>query len=55
MISLSDDDEVDIYKKGDNDVDDGQHYKCWVRIQGMTCASCVATIENHINKMQGIR
>ena len=35
--------------------DGGQHYKCWLRVQGMTCASCVATIETHVKKVPGIK
>jgi len=38
-----------------NDGDNEEYYKCWLRVQGMTCASCVATIENHVNKMKGVR
>ncbi len=34
-----------------SDIEDLQ--KCFLRIEGMTCASCVATIEKHVKKMQG--
>ena len=27
--------------------------KCFVRIQGMTCASCVAAIEKHVKRVDG--
>ncbi|KAL8622158.1 hypothetical protein ACOMHN_052960 [Nucella lapillus] len=28
--------------------------KCFINIKGMTCASCVATIEKNINKIEGV-
>ena len=29
--------------------------RCFVRIDGMTCASCVASIEKHVNKLKGVK
>ena len=36
------------FKPSREDVD-----KCFVRIQGMTCASCVAAIEKHVKRIDG--
>ena len=35
--------------------DGRQYYKCKLQVQAMTCASCVATIESHVSKMEGVR
>ena len=38
----------------DSEVDDaGDLEKCFLTVKGMTCASCVATIEKNINRMEG--
>ena len=36
------------------EVSGGHHYKCWLRVQGMTCASCVATIESRVKQLPGV-
>lgn len=33
--------------------DESELEKCFVRIEGMTCASCVAAIEKHVNRLKG--
>ncbi|KAK7500531.1 hypothetical protein BaRGS_00008106 [Batillaria attramentaria] len=33
----------------------GEFEKCFLTIKGMTCASCVATIEKNISKMEGVQ
>ena len=31
----------------------GELQKCFLRVHGMTCASCVASIEKHVKKVKG--
>ncbi|XP_076467909.1 copper-transporting ATPase 1-like isoform X2 [Babylonia areolata] len=40
-------------KAADEEMDDCE--KCFVTIKGMTCASCVANIEKHVGKIEGVR
>ncbi|KAL4229704.1 ATPase Cu transporting protein 7B [Mactra antiquata] len=40
------------YKPGTNE--DEEYDKCFLKVTGMTCASCVATIEKNLKKMEGI-
>lgn len=41
------------YKPGTND--DEEYDKCFLKVTGMTCASCVATIEKNLLKMEGVK
>ncbi|XP_060064791.1 copper-transporting ATPase 1-like [Ylistrum balloti] len=41
------------YKRGQED-EDGEYEKCFLRVTGMTCASCVNTIEKNLGKKEGI-
>ena len=34
-------------------LDPGELRKCFLRVHGMTCASCVASIEKHVKKLKG--
>ncbi|XP_032779980.2 copper-transporting ATPase 1 isoform X2 [Daphnia magna] len=46
--------EVQIIKNSENNVVNDQNQKCYIKISGMTCASCVAAIEKHTVKMNGV-
>ena len=34
---------------------EGETVKCYLHVSGMTCASCVASIEKHVKKIPGVR
>ena len=34
---------------------EAEYEKCWLRVEGMTCASCVASIERHGAKLEGVK
>merc|ERR1719319_1432349 len=34
---------------------EAEYEKCWLRVEGMTCASCVASIERHGTKLEGVK
>lgn len=40
------------YKPGTNE--DEEYDKCFLKVTGMTCASCVAVIEKNLVKLEGI-
>lgn len=44
-----------VYKRGAKADEDTEYEKCFLRVTGMTCASCVATIEKNLGKMEGIK
>ncbi|XP_041356839.1 LOW QUALITY PROTEIN: copper-transporting ATPase 1-like [Gigantopelta aegis] len=44
---------VKFQKNGDIEVEEFE--KCYLKVTGMTCASCVATIEKNIGKIEGIQ
>jgi hypothetical protein len=46
--------EVQIIKNSDKNPVLVQNQKCYIQISGMTCASCVAAIEKHALKMNGL-
>ena len=39
----------------DQDLGDTEYSKCFLRVHGMTCASCVASIERHGARLEGVR
>ncbi|XP_033744011.1 copper-transporting ATPase 1-like isoform X2 [Pecten maximus] len=43
------------YKRGGKTDEDTENEKCFLRVTGMTCASCVNTIEKNLGKMEGIK
>ena len=55
ILDVDEEDGANSYDTEKVTIEGDEHYKCWIRVQGMTCASCVATIENHIKKMHGVR
>ncbi|XP_021371142.1 copper-transporting ATPase 1-like isoform X2 [Mizuhopecten yessoensis] len=42
------------YRRGQTE-EDGEYDKCFLRVTGMTCASCVNSIEKNLGKMEGIK
>ena len=43
---------VRFQKNGDIEIEEFE--KCYLKVTGMTCASCVATIEKNIGKIEGL-
>ncbi|XP_041357192.1 copper-transporting ATPase 1-like [Gigantopelta aegis] len=43
------------FHKSDDDIEMAEYEKCYLKVSGMTCASCVATIEKNIGKIEGIQ
>ena len=40
---------------GNEDANEDDFEKCFIRVNGMTCASCVAAIEKHVKRIDGVR
>ena len=41
-------DDIDIQQEHSDEYD-----KCFIKVVGMTCSSCVANVEKHVMKMEG--
>jgi len=55
VIEMQDEELVDATTEDTVDLTNTNYYKCWLRVQGMTCASCVAAIERNAIKMDGVK
>ena len=44
---------VKVTNEGGVDEEDDDIERCYIKVTGMTCSSCVGNVERHVSKMEG--